>query len=125
MQALLQLAVILAFSTAHPSIQLVQLSPAGVAVVGAPSKCDTPAAIDGTPFFEMPQIAAEQDVSGQASVKIDITSGGALANEKLYSTSGNRWLDEAALLSARLTRYVPEMVNCEHVAGSYLYEVEF
>jgi hypothetical protein len=87
--------------------------------------CDAPAAIDGTPFFQMPAIAAEEGVSGVAQVKIDLTSAGYLAAEQLFATSGNRWLDRAALLSAKMTHYTAESVNCQHVAGSYLYEVEF
>lgn len=114
-----------AFSTAHPSIQLVQLAPPQVGVTSAGPGCDVPASIDGNPFFEMPRIAVEQGVSGLAKVRIDITSTGRLASEELYGTSGNRWLDQAALLSARLTHYTAETANCERVAGTYLFEVEF
>jgi TonB family protein len=119
------LAIVLAFSTATPYIHIVPLGPAHVGVATHKAGCDVPAAINGTPFFEMPSIAAEQGVSGLAEVKIDLTSAGSLAASKIFASSGNRWLDEAALLSARLTSYTSETVNCEHVAGSYLYEVEF
>jgi len=114
----------LAFSTAHPVITLSPVAPTDVGVSG-PHECNAAAAIDGTPFFEMPAIAAEQGVAGIAQVKIDLTSSGRLAGAEMFASSGNRWLDAAALLSARMTRFTSEISNCQHVAGSYLYEVEF
>lgn len=119
------LSLVFAFSTASPYIQIVPIGPAHVGVATHKAGCDAPAAINGSAFFEMPSIAAEQGVSGIAEVKIDLTSAGSLAESRLFASSGNHWLDEAALLSARMTRYTSETVNCEHVAGSYLYEVEF
>jgi len=121
----LLLSIVLAFSAASPNIHLVPLGPVHVGVMTYKAGCNAPAAIDGTPFFEMPAIAAEQNIGGTAQVKIDLTSSGSLAASSLFASSGNRWLDDAALLSARMTRYTSETVNCEHIAGSYLYEVEF
>lgn len=95
------------------------------AVVSRPSACQAAAAIDGTPYFEMPTIAAEEGASGTTEVQIDLTSAGNLANAALRASSGNEWLDLAALRSAHLTHFSAEMRNCERVAGSYLYVVEF
>jgi TonB family protein len=114
-----------AFQISAPSITLVPISPAHVGIVNDRRGCDVPAAVDGTPYFEVPAIAAGQGVSGTAEVKVDITSAGSLAREELFSMSGNPWLDRAALLSARMTRFTSEVANCQHVAGSYLYEVQF
>jgi hypothetical protein len=111
-----------AFS-AQPTMRLIPLS-THVAVTGANPGCDAPAKLD-EPFFLMPGIAAEEGATGTAQVKIGLTSGGSLAGEQLYATSGNRFLDEAALLSARMSRYTAETIGCEHVSGSYLYEVIF
>jgi TonB family protein len=119
-----QVAPASAYSTASPYVKIVPFSPR-VAVAGAPARCNAPAAIDGDAYFEMPTIAAVEGVSGLAQVKIDLTSAGNLASAQMFSSSGNRWLDRAALLSARLTRFTAETVSCERVAGSYLYEVEF
>lgn len=110
---------------ASPVVQLVALGPAHVATVSQRAGCDAPAAVDGTPFLEVPAIAAGQGVTGTAQVKIRLTASGALAGEELFASSGNPWLDSAALLSARMSRYSAESINCERVAGSYLYEVDF
>lgn len=112
----------LAHSRQIPNISL---EPLHVFAISTRAGCDAPASIDGNPFFEMPTIAAEQGVSGVSLVRIDLTSAGSLASERLYSSSGNRWLDAAALLSARMTRYTSETANCRHIAGSYIYEVDF
>jgi TonB family protein len=114
----------LAFSTASPSFKLVPLI-ANTHLGVSGSGCNEDAGISGAPYFEMPVTAWAEDVSGIAVVKIDITSKGDLAAANLFSSSGNYWLDQAALRSARLTHYTPEVVNCEQVAGSYLYEVDF
>lgn len=112
-------------SNTYPTVKLIALSPAQVAVVTSRPGCSASAGVNGTPYFEMPTIAHEMGVSGIAQVKIDLTSAGNLAGEQIFSTSGNRWLDAAALQSARMTQFTPEISNCVHVAGSYLYEVDF
>ncbi len=94
-------------------------------MVGGGAGCNADAAVSGSPYFEMPQIASEMGASGIAQVKIDLTSSGSLAAAQIFSSSGNFWLDDAALRSARLTQYTSQTINCEHVAGSYLYEVDF
>jgi TonB family protein len=111
--------------TTHPSISIVPLSSSHVAVSNSRPGCDVAAGVDGAPYFEMPTIAADEGLHGMAQVKIDLTSDGSLAQEALYSSSGNHWLDNAALKSARLTKFTPETIGCERVAGSYLYDVEF
>ncbi len=114
-----------AFNTYQPTVKLIALSPAQVAVISSRPGCTASAGINGTPYFEMPTIAQEMGLSGIAQVKIDLSSSGNLAASQLFSSSGSRWLDAAALQSARMTRFTPETSNCVHVAGSYLYQVEF
>jgi TonB family protein len=114
-----------AFSTATPYVKLSPLSPSRVAVAGAPSSCDRDAAVDGVPYLVVPEIAAQQGVGGTAQVKIDLTSAGKVAAESLFTGSGNKWLDNAALVSAKLTQFTPEVRDCQPIAGSYLYEVRF
>lgn len=111
-------------STTSPAISLHPLSAAALGV-NTSSGCQRDATVDGTPYWEMPAIAAEQGVTGIARVKIQLTPAGILAHEAMYSSAGNPWLDEAALTSARMTRFSSEVVNCEHVGGTYLYEVDF
>jgi TonB family protein len=73
----------------------------------------------------MPQIALEMAISGTSQVKIDLAATGDLKAASLFASSGNAVLDNAALRTAKLNRYIPETVNCRHVAGSYLVQVEF
>jgi TonB family protein len=113
-----------AFSTVS-HVKLIALAPTAVSIVGSPEQCNVPARIDGSAYFEYPLIAQEQGVGGTTQLKIDITSNGALADEQIFSSSRNYWLDSAALRSARLTRFTPEVRDCRRVAGSYLYEVDF
>lgn len=78
------------------------------ASVQGPS-CPTPysdAAIAGTSFFEMPPT-------------------GALAHFMLEQSSGNFVLDDSALRTARMTKYVAETQNCVAIPGSYLLKVDF
>jgi TonB family protein len=97
------------------------------ATVGVAGGCvsDRAAAIAGTPYFEMPAIAREQRATGESRVRIDLTATGALRSAVLASSSGNRWLDRAALATARMSRYVPEVRNCAAVSGAYLISVQF
>ncbi len=96
-----------------------------VAIAGVSRGCNAPAGVDGTPYWRMPTIAENEGVSGIAQVKIDLTSAGELTNATIFSSSGNPVLDQAALESAHMTRFTSEVANCKHVAGSYLYQVEF
>ncbi len=112
-------------STTTPTVKLVAFSPAQVGVLSSRPGCTASAGINGAPYFEMPTIAQEMGLSGIAQVKIDLTSAGNLLGAQIFDTSGNRWLDAAALKSARMTRFTPEISNCVHVAGSYLYQVDF
>jgi TonB family protein len=96
-----------------------------IAIANGNRGCDIPASVDGTPFWQMPTIAAMENASGIVQVKIDLTSTGKLSNAAIFAGSGNALLDQAALQSAQMTRFTSEVVHCKHVAGSYLYQVEF
>jgi TonB family protein len=86
---------------------------------------NTSAGIAGDAFFEAPSITAAQGLTGTSTVKVQLSSTGALLSNSLFASSGNRWMDEAALRSARMSRFSPEVRNCERVGGTYLYAVEF
>lgn len=118
-----QLSPVFASSTA-PTISIRGLEPATVGTVIVRKECAKPASI-GTPYWVMPAIAAEQGVSGTAQVKVDLNPAGELVHAAIYSSSGNPWLDEAAITSAKMTQFTAEVVDCHHVGGSYLYDVEF
>lgn len=96
----------------------------GRAALAAPV-CDANAAIDTAPFIDPPRIAAEMGVSGVTTLSIDLTAAGSLSGVRILTSSGNPILDEAALRSTKLTRFTPEIRNCQSVAGSYLYQIRF
>jgi TonB family protein len=90
--------------------------------------CATPhtdAALAGTPFFEMPQIAEEEGNRGASVVEIDLLPSGTLNHYALQQSSGNLVLDHSAFRTARMTKYQPETQNCVAIPGSYLLEVDF
>ncbi len=91
-------------------------------------QCATPhtdAAIAGTPFFEMPQIAEEEGDRGASVVEVDLLPSGTLNHYALEQSSGNFVLDHSAFRTARMTKYQPETQNCVAIPGSYLLEVDF
>jgi TonB family protein len=77
------------------------------------------------PFYDMPGIAAMQGASGTSTVQIDLNPTGELTAQTLYASSGNEWLDRAAMQSARMSHFSAEVRNCSHVAGTYLFAVAF
>jgi TonB family protein len=83
------------------------------------------ASIAGTPYFSMPQIAKMQRVTGQSIVRVDLDASGRTQSQRLQGSSGNRWLDNAAMATVRLSRYSPEVRDCTAVSGSYLIAVAF
>lgn len=120
-----------ALAAAHPAAATtITMAPlaARQATVGVTEHCtvtNRSAAIDAAPFSEIPEIARLQGVTGESLVRVDLAATGALQTAALYGSSGNRWLDRAALSTARMIRYVPEVRNCRNVAGAYLISVRF
>lgn len=84
-----------------------------------------PAAIRAQVPADYPLIAAEQNVSGTALIKVDLARTGSLRGATIAESSGNEFLDRAALIAAREQTYSPQIANCEPVSGSYLITVDF
>jgi bla regulator protein blaR1 len=84
-----------------------------------------PAAISAQVPAEYPLIAAEQNVSGTALIRVDLADTGAVRNATIAESSGNQFLDRAALLAARQQTYSPQIAGCRPVSGSYLVAVAF
>ena len=126
-------ALALALTAAAPaaafSVTLKPLHPHAVQtpMVGLTSACANPnsEARVASAFFEMPTIAALQGATGTAGVAIQLSTTGSLVSESVIQSTGNPNLDRAAMLSARMSRFVPEVNNCAAVGGSYLYTVTF
>ena len=114
----------LASQSGSPTFTIAPLAP-HVAVVTSNPGCNAEAGFNGTPYYEMPAIAQEMGIGGTSAVKINLAANGDLRSASLFQSSGNRWLDDAAMRSATLSRYIPETIDCRHVAGSYLVDVAF
>jgi TonB family protein len=128
LSSLVACATTLCGAAAAATVVITPTSPSPAPMIGAVSLCKTPnadAAIDGVPFFEMPEIAKRQRVRGESLVRIDLAETGRLRSAAIEQSSGNRWLDGAALSTARLSRYSGEIRNCAKVAGTYLISVSF
>jgi TonB family protein len=92
------------------------------------SVCGTqtaPAAISVPVPADYPRIAAEQNSSGTAVIMVRLAGTGAIRNAMIFESSGNQFLDRAALLAARQQTYSPQIVGCDPVSGSYLITVDF
>jgi TonB family protein len=92
------------------------------------STCKTqaaPAAISVPVPVDYPDIAAEQNRSGTAVIQVDLADTGAIRVATIFESSGNQFLDRAAILAARQQTYSPQIVGCQPVGGSYLITVDF
>lgn len=110
------------------TITMLPLQPPHAETNGAAVTCggaDRAAAIAGPAFAEYPAIARLQGVGGEAHVRVDLSNAGTVRGASLDRSSGNRWLDGAALAAVRTTRFAPEIANCLPVAGSYGLSVRF
>jgi TonB family protein len=60
-----------------------------------------------------------------AMIKVDLDAAGRVTGVSIYRSSGSLELDQAAMAAARESTYAPETRDCQPVAGSYLFKVEF
>lgn len=119
---------VLGFSCANANtITMTPLQPLHAQSHGAVVTCgsDRAANIIGGGFAEYPAIAQLQGAAGETRLRIDLSEKGSLRFARIDRTSGNRWLDEAALSAARTLRYAPEIADCVPVPGSYGLNVRF
>lgn len=84
-----------------------------------------PASIVGHVPADYPPLAAEQRLSGTASVRVDLARSGAVQKAIVAKSSGSASLDQAALEAARQQKYAPQIIACQAIAGSYLIDVDF
>jgi TonB family protein len=82
------------------------------------------ASVAATPA-ELPQIAAQQRVTGITAVRVELDARGRLGAASVLQSSGNRYIDEAALRTARTARYGAEVRDCERLGGTYALVVDF
>ena len=70
-------------------------------------------------YTDTPEIARQDGINGTAIVTADLKPNGYVMEAEIARSSGNRWLDEAALDSARQAHFVG---NC---AATQTFAVEF
>lgn len=117
------LALALSAAAGAATVRLVPLAPPSV---GASVTCTgVPASISNAAPADLPTIAAEQNTTGITTVRIDLDAGGRLAKSSVLASSGNRWIDQAALRAARSSRYSAEVRDCAPVGGAYAFIVDF
>jgi TonB family protein len=63
--------------------------------------------------------------STTAMIKVNLDASGRVTGVSVYASTGSLELDQAAMRAARESTYSPEMRDCQAVAGSYLFKVEF
>jgi len=112
----------LAATAGAATIRLAPLT--GTTVAATLSSCYAAPTVAAAPAV-LPPIAAAQQVAGVTAVRVTIDRRGTLTGASILSSSGNPWLDRAALGTARLSRFTPELRNCERVGGEYAFLVDF
>ena len=110
--------------------ELVPASPVyaidSIIVTGKCTIADAPARMTDAYPLQWPEVPAAQAIDAATStVQLDLDSRGALVSEAIANSSGNQLLDDEALLVARLSRYAPEVRNCNRFARSYFMDVAF
>jgi TonB family protein len=114
--------------TAAASAAGLRLMPLGPQTAGAThNACAVPfaaASVAAAPV-ELPEIAAQQRVTGITTLRVDLDARGRLGSAAVLQSSGNRYIDEAALRTARTARYGAEVRDCERSGGTYALVVDF
>lgn len=124
--AVLALVDVLGFTPANAAVTTMSLhSLNGESRGGTTCGADHAAGFRGPAVVDVPPIARLQRVTGETGVRVDLSARGALINSAVYRSSGNPWLDRAAIAAARSLRYTPEVAGCAPIAGSYALDVRF
>jgi TonB family protein len=89
------------------------------------SVSSAPATIRDVVSADAPLIAQILGETGVAMVQVSLSNSGALESATIAKSSGSKWLDAAALTTAREQRYSPEISDCQAVGGTYLVSVDF
>ena len=116
------LTLALAATAGAATIRLAPLT--GTTVAASLSSCSAAPSVVAAPVV-LPEIAAAQQIAGVTAVRVTIDRRGTLTGASVVSSSGNPWLDRAALGTARLSRFTPELRDCERVGGEYAFLVDF
>jgi TonB family protein len=86
---------------------------------------DRDATIGNHPIPEMPPLAQAANASGDVVVQVGLSADGELENATIVKSAQNAALDREALRVVGETQFVPEIVDCQSIPGTYLYTVSF
>ncbi|MDB5069813.1 MAG: hypothetical protein JWM87_924 [Candidatus Eremiobacteraeota bacterium] len=121
-------ALMLALSAAAgaATVRLVPLAgqTAGTTVNGC-NVPSTPASVTAAAPADLPAIASGQNVSGITEVRIALDPRGYLTRASVLSSSGNRWIDRAAVHAAQASSFSAEVRDCARIGGEYAFVVDF
>ncbi len=73
---------------------------------------------------DTPDIARQQGITGNVEVKVDLNEKSQVTGVSIYKTA-NHLLDKAALDAAKGSRFQTAIENCQPIASSYRFVVEF
>jgi TonB family protein len=73
---------------------------------------------------DVPEIARQQGIQGRVQVKVDLDQNSHVTGVSIYS-SPNPLLNKAAMDAAKQSTFRTEVQNCQPIASSYLYIVDF
>ena len=113
-----------------PSGQGTPAPAAGTAPPGTPKpSCANPnveATVTNPVQPEYPESAKEIGL-GAVTVQVEVTVGpsGNLVGAKIYKSSSNMAIDQAALRAARESTYSPKLIDCAPSQGDYLFRADF
>ncbi len=94
----------------------------------SPSTCDEPfadAMVVKIASLVYPVAARAVSATGVVYVKVLLDATGAVADARVYKSSGNIDLDMAAVSAARATTYRPGRFLCRPTAGAYIFVSQF
>ena len=105
-------------------------TPAPAASVGTPKpQCANPnveATVTNPVQPDYPESARDLGL-GAVTVEVEVTVGpsGNLVSAKVYKSSSNMAVDQAALRAARQSTYSPKLIDCSPTTGDYLFRADF
>ena len=84
-----------------------------------------PAALINYVRPQYPDAARMEGASGTALVLVNVDAQGFNRSQRIFKSSGNAMLDQAALTAARNSTYQPAFAQCTPVPGQYLFRADF
>jgi TonB family protein len=74
---------------------------------------------------DYPDVIRSENLTGTTLVRITIGTDGSVGSPAIYKSSGNGFLDRAAIQAARLTTFRAARRACRPVADSYIFRSDF